>query len=69
MILVYYSAANINQWYLGVVAAGFHLMALICMVILGFKDPGIIPKVFSRYENRDYESIPIRQDYLNNTIA
>lgn len=69
MVLVYYSAANINQWYLGIIAAAFHFLALVCMLILGFKDPGIIPKVFSRYENRQYESIPIRRDYLNNSIA
>lgn len=39
------------------------------MIVLGCVDPGIIPKIFSRYESKQYSGIPIRKDYVDNSVA
>lgn len=69
MVLVYYSAIRGEHWYLAVPTGVFHLLVDVMMGLLGVTDPGIIPKIFSRFEYRDWQDIPLRDDYLNNTIG
>lgn len=69
MILVYYSACRSGHWYLVPPTLVFHVLVDITMGLLGVTDPGIIPKIFSKFEYRDWQDIPIRYDYLDNTIA
>jgi hypothetical protein len=33
------------------------------LLVLGFTDPGIIPKVLSGYENKQLRKIPLHQNY------
>lgn len=33
-----------------IITAAIHLITLIILLILGFKDPGFIPKIFGEYE-------------------
>lgn len=52
MILVYIFSTSHDYWYLAVVAAFFHLLVILCMIALAVVDPGIIPKVYSHYEQK-----------------
>jgi hypothetical protein len=59
MILVYVFSTNAKYWYLIVFSVIFHVLTMVCMLLLAWVDPGIIPKIFSAYENKDYKAIPI----------
>ncbi len=57
LILVYISVARPNlgrpdYWYLVIVVGVFHFLSVLFMGILAVADPGIIPKISSRYEHK-----------------
>ena len=51
-----------------VVSVCLHLLGLGMLLILGQKDPGIVPKIFSDYERQDLQVIPIGRDYLSGSV-
>ncbi len=52
-----------------ILAAIFHLLSLLTMIILAFADPGIIPKIYGTYEHKDFKKIPISDDYLDGSVG
>lgn len=74
MIIVYISVARPtleppSYWYLVIIVGFFHVLSVFLMVVLALADPGIIPKIFSRYENKQYKRIPIRPEYVDNSAG
>lgn len=68
MVLVYIFSTWHKYWYLVIIAGFFHFLTLIFMGALAKVDPGIIPKIFSKYEQDIYSAIPIREDYIDNAV-
>lgn len=52
-----------------IVAAMFHFVSILAMVVLAFANPGTIPKIYGTYEHKDFKKIPISEDYLDGSIG
>ena len=63
MCLVYAFSTDSHYWYLIVFDVIFHVATIVFMIFLALVDPGIIPKIFSNYENPSYRKIPISKRY------
>lgn len=46
-----------------VICVLLHVLVQVMLIILGFTDPGMIPKVLSGYENKKLRKIPLDQKY------
>lgn len=69
MCLVYAFSTDPKYWYLIVLEVIFHIATIIFMVFLAVVDPGIIPKIFSHYENPTFRKIPISKSYLDGSVS
>ncbi len=69
MCLLYAFSTDANYWYLIVLAVLFHVATDVFMIFLALVDPGIIPKIFSNYENPCFRKIPISKGYLDGTVS
>lgn len=36
-----------------------HVITTIVLIVLGYKDPGMIPKILLNYEQKSYKKVPI----------
>ena len=59
MIIYYVFTATQGKWYLTMLSAIFHVLTNIFFAALAFVDPGIVPKIFDRYESAELGRIPI----------
>lgn len=64
MGLFYAFSTSPTYWYLIVLSALFHFATVALMIVLALIDPGIIPKIFSNFEQPDLRRIPISRDYI-----
>jgi len=64
MALLYAFSTHSDLWPLIVITVFNHVGVIICMLVLAWVDPGIIPKIFSNYEHPGYRRIPISKSYL-----
>ena len=51
-----------------IISALLHFFSVVILLILGQKDPGFIPKIFSDYERRELQVIPMGRDYRDGSI-
>lgn len=58
-----------SMYALFVVTIIFHIIIQLLLVLLGYTDPGIIPKILPYYETKEWTHIPISKSLARETIS
>lgn len=63
MILYYVVTAYKAPTALIVISVILHVSVQVVLIIIGFTDPGIVPKILEGYENKKLRRIPLDSRY------
>ena len=63
MILYYVVTAYKVPTAMVIISVLLNILVQVILIILGFTNPGMIPKILSNYENKDLRKIPIDDKY------
>lgn len=67
--LMYAFSTHPDLWIFIVFTVFFHIATDVFMLMLAWVDPGIIPKIFSNFQNPNYRKIPINKTYIDGTVS